>query len=133
MSSVRITLPTVSAESNRTLWWLTLSSGLNAGLQNGVSQYPKLEGRFPCVAGIQMTFDASKPGGSRIDVASVKVKVRGTGEFAALDMEKEYAVATKAYLALGKDGYDVFPKARLIADSGVPSEAAGDSCAWAWG
>eukprot|EP01052_Picozoa_sp_SAG31_P052109 SAG31_NODE_12708_length_922_cov_1.252734_1_plen_283_part_00 len=87
-------------------------------LENGVSQYPKLEGRFPCLAGLRLTFDASKPGGSRIDPATVSIKQRGTTDFMPLDMEKEYSVATKAYLALGKDGYDVFTKARLIADSG---------------
>lgn len=119
-------------------------------LENGVSQYPKLEGRFPCLAGITMTYDASKPGGARIDAASVKVKRRGgcprptidplpahsqkactrnpaillrallvnpPRSLEPLDLTQEYAVATKAYLALGKDGYDVFKSARLIADS----------------
>eukprot|EP00729_Bicosta_minor_P013662 gene13662-16509_t len=50
-------------------------------LENGVSQYPKLEGRFPQVSGgVPMVAD------------------------------KEYSVAVKAYLALGKDGYTVFTK-----------------------
>ena len=35
-------------------------------LENGVSQYPKLEGRFPQVSGIQFTFDSTKPAGQRI-------------------------------------------------------------------
>ena len=36
---------------------------LRAALENGVSQYPKLEGRFPCVSGVRFSFDPSKPGG----------------------------------------------------------------------
>ena len=30
--------------------------------------------------------------------------------------DKEYSVATKAYLVLGKDGYTMFPNGRVIAD-----------------
>ena len=29
---------------------------LHEALENGVSQYPKLEGRFPCVSGKQLRF-----------------------------------------------------------------------------
>ena len=36
---------------------------LLAALENGVSQYPKLEGRFPCVSGVRFAYDPSKPGG----------------------------------------------------------------------
>ena len=36
---------------------------LLAALENGVSQYPKLEGRFPCVSGVRFAFDPAKPGG----------------------------------------------------------------------
>lgn len=43
-------------------------------LENGVSQYPKHEGRFLQVAGIQFAFDPSKPGGQRIDPKLVKIQ-----------------------------------------------------------
>ena len=75
---------------------------LHRALENGVSQYPKLEGRFPCVSGVRFSFEPTQPPGARIDPASITVGG------AALEAEKEYAVATKAYLAQGKDGYDVF-------------------------
>ena len=39
---------------------------LLAALENGVSQYPKLEGRFPCVSGVRFSFDPSKPGGLKL-------------------------------------------------------------------
>lgn len=42
-------------------------------LENGVSQYPKLEGRFPQVSGIRFAFDPSKPSGKRVDPKFVKI------------------------------------------------------------
>ena len=51
-------------------------------LENGVSQYPKLEGRFPQVSGITFGFDASKPSGKRVDYRFVRIQ----GEF--LELEK---------------------------------------------
>ena len=44
-------------------------------LDNGVSQYPKLEGRFPQVAGVTFGFDPSLTPGQR--VTRDKVKVQG--------------------------------------------------------
>lgn len=38
-----------------------------------MSQYPKLEGRFPQVAGISFAFDPKKPPGSRIDPKFIKI------------------------------------------------------------
>ncbi len=78
-------------------------------LENGVSQWPKMEGRFPQVSGISFQFDASKPSGSRVIVESVKV-----GGKAIVLEGKEYQVVTKAYLKLGKDGYDVFTRCKIL-------------------
>jgi len=43
-------------------------------LENGVSQVPKLEGRFLQVSGICFAYDASKEPGSRIDPVSIKIQ-----------------------------------------------------------
>jgi len=43
-------------------------------LENGVSQYPAMEGRFPCVDGVRFAFDPSKPAGSRVVPGSVYVR-----------------------------------------------------------
>lgn len=43
-------------------------------LENGVSQFPKLEGRFPQVAGISYVFDPSKPAGERVAPELVKIQ-----------------------------------------------------------
>ncbi|KAK6211262.1 5'-nucleotidase [Colletotrichum tabaci] len=66
-------------------------------LENGVSQYPAQEGRFPQVSNIEYTFDPSKPPSSRIVAASVG------GE--AIDPERKYTVATRGYMGRGKDGF----------------------------
>lgn len=67
-------------------------------LENGVSAYPALEGRFPQVSNIEFEFDASRAPGSRINYASVG------GE--PVDMERKYTLATRGYMARGKDGFD---------------------------
>lgn len=43
-------------------------------MENGVSAYPELEGRFPQVAGIEFGFDPSKPKGHRVDPSLVRVQ-----------------------------------------------------------
>ena len=45
-------------------------------LENSVSQYPALEGRFPQVAGIRFAFDPLKPAGSRVDPRYVCIQER---------------------------------------------------------
>ncbi|KAB7496843.1 Trifunctional nucleotide phosphoesterase protein YfkN [Armadillidium nasatum] len=74
---------------------------LLAALENGVSQYPKLEGRFPQVAGIQFAFNPNSPPGERIYKDVVKIG----DEY--VDEEATYRLVTKAYMRHGKDGYDM--------------------------
>ncbi|ESO83037.1 hypothetical protein LOTGIDRAFT_169666 [Lottia gigantea] len=77
-------------------------------LENGVSQYPKLEGRFPQVAGCRFGFDPSKAKGHRIDPALVLIQ----DEY--VDLEKKYRLCTKEYLAHGKDGYTVLKDCPIL-------------------
>lgn len=72
-------------------------------LENGVSQYPKYEGRFPCVSGVKFKFDPELPSGERILRDSITMH-----DGSPFDMDKEYIVATKSFLALGKDGFTAF-------------------------
>jgi len=81
-----------------------------AVLENSVSQYPRLEGRFAQVSGVTFTFDAAKPGGQRVVRDTIKIG----GE--ALDLQKNYKLCTKDYLKAGKDGYDVFRDCICLAD-----------------
>ena len=45
-----------------------------SALENSVSQYPSLEGRFAQVAGVRFGFDSQLPPGQRIDPENVKVQ-----------------------------------------------------------
>lgn len=80
-------------------------------LENGVSMYPKLEGRFPQVSGVSFAFDPEKPAGKRVSPDYVKIG----DEY--LDLKKTYRLVTKAYLAAGKDGYDVLGKCEKVVHS----------------
>ncbi|KAJ5884647.1 hypothetical protein N7495_009157 [Penicillium taxi] len=66
-------------------------------LENGVSQLPALEGRFTQVSNLSFGFTLSKPPGSRITFA------RLGGE--PIDLQKEYTLSTRGYMARGKDGF----------------------------
>jgi hypothetical protein len=66
-------------------------------LENGVSQLPALEGRFPQVSNITFEYTASSPPGSRINWVKVGDK--------SVDYKKQYTLATRGYMARGKDGY----------------------------
>lgn len=72
-------------------------------LENGVSLYPKYDGRFPLVSGLKFTFDPAKEPGSRIVPGSV---ILDSGE--PIDLKTKYTLALKYFLMAGKDGYDCF-------------------------
>ena len=84
-----------------------------AALENGVSQVavdadgnPLVDGaagRFPQVAGMRYTFDATQEPGGRI----VSAEVMSDGEYSALDPEAVYRVATNDYMRGGGDGYAI--------------------------
>jgi hypothetical protein len=81
---------------------------LLVALENGVSQYPKLDGRFPCVSGMSFSFDAALPPGSRVDGELVRVHGK------KIDLEKEYTLVTTHFIGTGHDGYSVFTEARTV-------------------
>ncbi|KAL2891757.1 Trifunctional nucleotide phosphoesterase proteinYfkN [Ceratocystis lukuohia] len=66
-------------------------------LENGVCQYPALEGRFPQVSNIVYTFDPKLAPGKRI----VEAKLGGS----PIVLDKKYTLATRGYMGRGKDGY----------------------------
>ena len=105
-------------------------------LENGVSQYPALEGRFPMVicsrglvyiwpklSGVSFAYDPSQSSFQRVVKHSVKVG----GQL--LDPAQLYTLATKQFLAegkfeheslltgcVGKDGYDVLSKCKWLSE-----------------
>mmetsp|Transcript_82483 Transcript_82483/g.229958 ORF Transcript_82483/g.229958 Transcript_82483/m.229958 type:complete len:1740 (-) Transcript_82483:51-5270(-) len=79
-------------------------------LENGVSKYPRLEGRFLQVSGVSFTFDAARPEGSRLVDGTVVVGG------APIDTLERYRVCTLNFLRQGKDGFTVFKDATCLAD-----------------
>lgn len=71
-------------------------------LENGVSTYPALEGRFPQVSNIVFAFDPQKPPGKRVLNPTEEVLVGGQ----PLVLDKEYKLVTRDYMARGKDGFN---------------------------
>lgn len=66
-------------------------------LENAVSKYPALEGRFPQVSGMKFTFDPKLEPGKRCSDIHIGDK--------PIDLEKEYTLATRDYMVRGKDGF----------------------------
>ena len=66
-------------------------------LENAVSLYPALEGRFPQVSNISVDFNASLPPNRRL----VTICIGGE----ALNPTASYRLATRDYMARGKDGF----------------------------
>ncbi|XP_053205189.1 trifunctional nucleotide phosphoesterase protein YfkN-like [Panonychus citri] len=69
-------------------------------LENGVSLWPRLEGRFPQVSGLRFSFDPKKPSGDRIDPQSLTINGQ------QLKLTGKYRLITKLFLYKGNDGYD---------------------------
>ena len=66
-------------------------------LENGVSQLPKMEGRFTQVSNLSFGYLPSAPPGSRITWAKVDGK--------PIDYNRKYTLATRGYMGRGKDGF----------------------------
>ena len=88
-------------------------------LENGVSKWPKLEGRFPQVSGISFSFDGNKPSGERVEKKSVKIGdefVFPENNSIQCEETATYRMVTKAYLAQGKDGYPCLLNGKVLID-----------------
>ncbi|VDP75607.1 unnamed protein product [Echinostoma caproni] len=89
-------------------------------LENGVSQIPKLEGRFPQVSRITFSYRADRPKGERVNRDSIKIEDK------PLVLERHYRLACTPFMAEGKDGYDILAKKRRLVDdeAGIPLSTA---------
>ena len=67
-------------------------------LENGVSKWPKFDGRWPLTSGVHMKFDPDREPGDRI----IEL-LEESGQ--PVDMDKVYVVAVNDFIAGGKDGY----------------------------
>ncbi|MCP1160552.1 MULTISPECIES: bifunctional metallophosphatase/5'-nucleotidase [Bacillus] len=88
---------------------------IKAGIENGVSAYPDVKGAFPHVSGLTFAIDPSQPAGSRVH----SMKIDGK----AVDMNKEYVVATNDFMAAGGDEYTSFNDSPILNEYQALDEA----------
>jgi 2',3'-cyclic-nucleotide 2'-phosphodiesterase/3'-nucleotidase/5'-nucleotidase len=81
---------------------------IKAALEHSVRLAPAANGAFLQVSGLKFTYNSLLPAGQRVQ--TVDVKEDGVN-YAALDLNKTYTVATNTFTAKGGDGYEVFAKA----------------------
>ena len=67
-------------------------------VENAVSKYPKLDGRFPMISGFRFTFNPLNEVGSRVkNILDLNEE--------PLDLTKEYTVAMLEFMSKGGDGF----------------------------
>ena len=85
---------------------------LKTSLENGVSQMPAANGRFPQVSGLCFTYDIAQPAGSRV-TGAVRQAANGSCTGAPVDLTaaSSYKIAENDFMATGGDGYpNVYPR-----------------------
>ncbi|MCU0911019.1 MAG: 5'-nucleotidase/apyrase family protein [Rhodobacteraceae bacterium] len=83
-------------------------------LENGVSQVEEGAGRFPQVAGLRYTWQASAEPGARVRA----VEVKEGDAWVPIDPAKTYGVVSNNYVRNGGDGYGMFVDAANAYDYG---------------
>jgi len=84
---------------------------IRQALENGVSEWQLVAGRFSQVSGLKFTFNPTRPAGSRI----IDVWVGGT----PLVDTAVYRVATNDFMAAGGDGYTVLTQGTNYVSTGT--------------
>ena len=68
-------------------------------LENGVSQYPRLDGRWPCISHMRFAFDPEQPAGKRVIAGSVYVASAAAASAAARRYKAAEAAAAQSAAA----------------------------------
>ena len=98
--------------ANKTMLTIVPGKAILTALENGFSQMGRLSGRFPQVAGLSIVADPAAAPGARVKTVTVN------GE--ALDIARDYKLATNDFMARGGDGYGMLAgKTHVSADSGT--------------
>lgn len=87
---------------------LAKGSVLIEALENSVSMYPNLAGRYSAFSGIEFTWDCSRMPGERILVESIRIHSE------PIDLDRVYKVAVHSFAAQGGDGYECFKSCERI-------------------
>ena len=83
-------------------------------LENGLSQYEEVAGRFPQVAGLTFAYDVAAEPGSRVS----DVMVASEDGWAPIDPAAEYGLVSNNFVRNGGDGYSMFVDADKVYDFG---------------
>jgi 2',3'-cyclic-nucleotide 2'-phosphodiesterase (5'-nucleotidase family) len=81
---------------------------IKAALEHGVKTAPVANGAFLQVSGLKFTYDSTSAVGEKVKTVEVK---NADGTYTALDLTKNYYVATNIFTAKGGDGYTMFANA----------------------
>lgn len=103
-SITRRTINTVLPFQDETIVVRCTGRTLLSYLENSVSQYPRLDGRFCQVAGVWFSFDPQNDPGKRIDFRTVRCRMED-GRVLPLQQSEEYKIAFKTYMFSGNDGF----------------------------
>ena len=96
--------------------WLTVieisAADLYTALQSGLSRLPATNGGFPQISGMDVVYDLSASSGRVISI-TIDGEVLDRN-----DKATTFTLATNNFLALGRDGYDVFGDLEIVAEFG---------------
>ncbi|MGB0894290.1 MAG: bifunctional metallophosphatase/5'-nucleotidase [Parashewanella sp.] len=98
----KISIVTLSGENVKKL----LETSINYALE-------KSDGAFPTFANVQFTYNGKADEGSRIEELQVCPEGVVKGNCEAINLTKNYRIATNSYIASGKDGYTVFKENKI--------------------
>lgn len=76
---------------------------LKRALENGVSTWPNLDGRFPQISGFSFCFDSDEPVGQRVKIENISTVAN-----ALISPYETYTLATLTYLTDGGMDYTMF-------------------------
>ena len=79
---------------------------LKATLENGVSKWKTMGGRFPQVSGLRFTWSPTRPVGQRVSAVTVGGQ--------PLSLTQMYTVATNDYMLGGGDGYKALTRGMVL-------------------
>lgn len=93
---------------------------IHDALENGVSEFQSLEGRFPQVSGLNFEWDPNASSGDRIDPTDITVDGSSLDPSASSWTDSTaYTLGTNGFMAGGGDGYDMLTSAAQTGDGGT--------------
>ncbi|KAF3931362.1 Apyrase [Dactylellina cionopaga] len=95
-------------------------SKIIAALENAFSKVPALEGRFPQVSGMRVTYNPDAEPYKRVREVSIASR-EDPKQYEPIENDKVYSMATREYMQRGKEGNEVMEDCEVLvnAESGL--------------